>query len=165
MFDNIGEKIKGLATFLFGIECIACIITGFVMMVVSTDGYYGIDWGYFGIGVAIAIGGSLIAWASSFFMYGFGELICRVCSIEEKLSGKKQAPSKPATPTATQKPQAKASAKISVQDTYSVKKGTCELCNAKDVDLYYCKINDELGIRLRNICEDCLAAKDAECMK
>lgn len=159
MFDNIGEKIKGLTVFLFWLESIACIITGFVLMGVDDD------WEYIGIGVAIALGGTLIAWASSFFMYGFGELICRVCSIEEKLSGKKQAPSKSATPTATQKPQAKASAKKSVQDTYSAKIGTCELCDAKNVELYYCKIDDELGIRFRNICMDCLAAKDAECVE
>lgn len=41
-----------------------------------------------GIGFLISLSGAFIAWLSSWVLYGFGELIDKVCSIESALKGK-----------------------------------------------------------------------------
>ena len=68
MFDNIGKKIKILAYILTWVGIIASVITGIAMMnsfdsIVKT------------IGLIVLIVGSLLSWASSFIIYGFGQLI------------------------------------------------------------------------------------------
>lgn len=68
MFDNIGKKIKILAYVLTWVGIIASVITGIAMMnsfdsIVRT------------IGLIVLIVGSLLSWASSFIIYGFGQLI------------------------------------------------------------------------------------------
>lgn len=68
MFDNIGKKIKILAYVLTWVGIIASVITGIAMMnsfdsIVKT------------IGLIVLIVGSLLSWASSFIIYGFGQLI------------------------------------------------------------------------------------------
>lgn len=162
MFDNIGEKIKGLATFLFGIECIACIIAGFVMMGVDDD------WEYFAIGLAIAFGGSLIAWASSFFMYGFGELICRVCSIEEKLN-----PQKVSKPIEKEQEEEKTTWESVKKDLAEEKKrellptsqqkSTCAVCGRENEHLKFCNLKTIWGtVAAGYVCEDCLVCGAAE---
>ena len=64
MFENIGEKIKTLATVIsilgIGISCIC----GLVLIGQK-----------FVAGILVAGIGSLISWISSFALYGFGELI------------------------------------------------------------------------------------------
>ena len=70
MFDNIGGKIKGLAKVLFGLEVISSVIVGLVL-VEDTEG----------LSLLFAIAGVLVAWISAWFIYGFGEIIDRVCEI------------------------------------------------------------------------------------
>ena len=64
MFENIGEKIKTLATVIsilgIGISCI------YGLALIGQK---------FGAGILVAGIGSLISWISSFALYGFGELI------------------------------------------------------------------------------------------
>ena len=64
-FENIGEKIKVLAKVLCWLGIGASCIFGLYQMVNDM----------FGNGVAVVIVGSLTSWISSFFIYGFGELI------------------------------------------------------------------------------------------
>ena len=64
MFNNIGGKIKKLAVILTVIEMTASIIAGFVLAE-DTEG----------ISLAIAVAVCLIAWISSFVLYGYGQLI------------------------------------------------------------------------------------------
>lgn len=75
MFDNIGEKIKALAT----IECI-CGIIGSVLLgiVIMTEELL--------LGLAVAIVGSLASWLGSFVIYGFGDLVETNRRILSKLS-------------------------------------------------------------------------------
>lgn len=73
MYDNIGKKIKGLAKALFIIEAIAAVIAGIV--------FWSIDEEFFFIGLLVIVGGALLAWISSWFLYGFGELIDKTCDI------------------------------------------------------------------------------------
>ncbi len=76
MFDNIGGKIKGLAKVLFWIEAIGAVIAGLVM-VEDTEG----------ISLLFALAGILVAWISSWFLYGFGEIIDKLCDIERNTRG------------------------------------------------------------------------------
>lgn len=64
MFDNIGGKIKGVATIICVIGMIASLCVGFFFM--REDIF---------LGIAIMIAGSLVSWLGSFFSYGFGQLI------------------------------------------------------------------------------------------
>ena len=67
MFDNIGGKIKKLAQVICWIGIVFSVISGIVLMV---NGGNGILTGLFTI-----IAGCLASWISSFFAYGFGQLI------------------------------------------------------------------------------------------
>ncbi len=86
MFNNIGAKIKGLAIGTFIVETLGALITGICLWA---------DWGDtegFLLFLAIGVGGSLVAWISSWFIYGYGELIentgntvTQIKSIDQKL--------------------------------------------------------------------------------
>ena len=65
MFDNIGNKIKILAKIIS--------IVGIAVSVIY--GLYFMTRGSFGYGLTITLIGSVSSWISSFFAYGFGELI------------------------------------------------------------------------------------------
>ena len=78
MFNNIGEKIKGLAVVACWIGIIACAIVGISFVtLIKNDGRW--------VGVIIIVVGSLLSWIGSFVLYGFGELICRTSAIDEKI--------------------------------------------------------------------------------
>ena len=81
MFDNIGGKIKGLAKVLFWLEAIAAVIVGFVL-VEGTEG----------LSLLFAIAGVLVAWISAWFLYGFGEIIEKLCDIERNTRGDERNP-------------------------------------------------------------------------
>ncbi len=65
MFENIGSKIKKLAEVLCIINAIATAIAGIVMTALTQNGVF----------LLLMIVGPLLAWVSSSFMYGLGELI------------------------------------------------------------------------------------------
>ena len=77
MFDNIGGKIKALATFITVIGILVSIISGIIIMMLHSDLML--------IAVLMMIVGSLLSWLSSFLLYGFGELIYRTTATEEKV--------------------------------------------------------------------------------
>ncbi len=64
MFENIGGKIKGLAS----VVCILGII-GSVISGISIIDYDGLS------GFLIMVLGSVFSWAGSFVLYGFGQLV------------------------------------------------------------------------------------------
>lgn len=76
MFENIGGKIKTLAKVLFWIEAIAAIIVGFAL-IGDTNG----------LSLLYALAGGFVAWVSSWFLYGFGEIIDKLCAIERNTRG------------------------------------------------------------------------------
>lgn len=78
MFNNIGGKIKDLASAMAIIGIIASFVLGFVL--------FGIDDDMIPVGIVIIVVGSLISWIGSFLLYGFGELIEKTCIIEERLA-------------------------------------------------------------------------------
>lgn len=73
MYDNIGGKIKGLAKAIFILEAIAAVIGGIAFMVEDEDMIL--------IGLLVMILGPIVAWVSSWLLYGFGELIDKTCDI------------------------------------------------------------------------------------
>ena len=79
MFDNIGGKIKGLASFLTWIGIIASVITGIIFIADDAGG----------MGFLLIILGPLASWLSSLLLYGFGELIENTSIIAQNTSKKK----------------------------------------------------------------------------
>ena len=80
MFDNIGSKIKILAKVISILGVIVSVVSGFALIVFTSLDVEG---------VLLVILGSLISWASSFVLYGFGQLIKNVEEINNKLTPKK----------------------------------------------------------------------------
>jgi hypothetical protein len=74
MYDNIGGKIKGLAKASFIVAAIAEVITGIALMATDED--------LIGYGLLVMFVGPIVAWVSSWLLYGFGELIDKACDIE-----------------------------------------------------------------------------------
>jgi DNA-directed RNA polymerase subunit RPC12/RpoP len=66
MYDNIGGKIKGLAKASFIVAAIAEVITGIALM--ATDDLIG-------YGLLVMFVGPIVAWVSSWLLYGFGQLV------------------------------------------------------------------------------------------
>ncbi len=73
MYSNIGGKIKGLAKTLCIIEAILSAVGGVLLVALDDE--------LIMYGMALAIVGPLIAWISSWALYGFGELIERITEI------------------------------------------------------------------------------------
>lgn len=89
MFDNIGKKIKSLATMEFIGGIVLSVIIGYVFIFsfsnlqgnslhdkdVNTDMIF--------YGILIVICGPIASYITSMFLYGFGELIEKTCAIEQ----------------------------------------------------------------------------------
>jgi len=78
MYDNIGAKIKVLAQIIAWIGIAGSVIAGFVLMAQGDAGVL--------IGFIVLIVGALTSWISSWFMYGFGELIEKTTEIAKNTS-------------------------------------------------------------------------------
>lgn len=65
MFNNIGGKIKSVASVLTGLGIAISIVIGIIAIIASAPG----------IGLLTIFLGSLASWLSSLTLYGFGQLI------------------------------------------------------------------------------------------
>jgi hypothetical protein len=74
MYKNIGKKIKTLAKAMFIIEAIASVISGIALMPIDDE--------FILYGLLIIFFGPVVAWVSSWILYGFGELVDKTCDIE-----------------------------------------------------------------------------------
>ena len=79
MYDNIGGKIKTLAKVTCIVEVILAAISGLALMVDDED--------LIPIGLLVMLVGPVIAWISSWLLYGFGELISKASDIERNTRG------------------------------------------------------------------------------
>ena len=79
MYDNIGGKIKGLAKAIFIIGAVVSFIAGIALMLVNDNLIF--------VGVLIWFLGIIVAWVSSWVIYGFGEIIDKVSDIERNTRG------------------------------------------------------------------------------
>ena len=141
MFDNIGGKIKTLASVICIIGIIGCCIIGIVLM---TKGELLVI-----IGLAVMVLGSLLSWVGSFVLYGFGQLI----ENSDKLVSEKT----------SHNPQSRYifSDTLKFENKNQAKNGKCELCDAEDGEVFDCKIVDDMGTRYRTICADCAKKHNA----
>ena len=73
MYDNIGSKIKILAKATFLVEMIAAVIAGIVVMFGDMEEPL--------LGLLIMVVGSIVAFVSTWTLYGYGELIDKTCEI------------------------------------------------------------------------------------
>ncbi len=72
LFDNIGSRLKAIAQVYFVIVSAICLLVGFLVIVAGmTRGDVGVGL----MGAVMMCVGSLCAWISACFLYGFGELI------------------------------------------------------------------------------------------
>ena len=79
MFNNIGSKIKTLAKILCWIGIIFSVISGIAIMAAGNSTIT-INGSYASVspaltGILVIVFGCLVSWISSFFAYGFGQLI------------------------------------------------------------------------------------------
>ena len=65
MYNNIGNKIKTLATVIGFVGMIISLLSG-IALILRHD---------FIIGVVVAVIGSLLSWISTFVLYGYGWMI------------------------------------------------------------------------------------------
>ena len=66
-YDNIGGKIKGLAKATFIVETVVAVIAAISLMADDDE--------LIGSGFLLLIFGPIVAWVSSWLLYGFGQLI------------------------------------------------------------------------------------------
>ena len=85
MFENIGKKIKTLANVLCWLGIIVSIITARIMFIMAEAASYDTDGLYIGLGFSFLFLAPLFSWINSFFIYGFGELIDKICDIERNM--------------------------------------------------------------------------------
>ena len=81
-YENIGDKIKGLAQMTFVVEAIAAVITGIALMASDEDLIL--------YGLLVLIAGPIIAWVSSWLLYGYGQLIENSDIIAEEYNRKNE---------------------------------------------------------------------------
>ena len=100
MFDNIGSKIKGVATTVTVILIVLSLIWGGV----TWKGLADIHQGTTGFVMFLVIGGlgSLAAWLGSLVLYGFGQLIEDTSAIRKELVKPAKRMDGPAATPATQ---------------------------------------------------------------
>lgn len=77
MFENVGSKIKGLASFFCWGGIIASVVGGIWTIAL-------LDEDFILLGLLIITLGSLLSWVSSFVLYGFGELVSNSAIIAGK---------------------------------------------------------------------------------
>lgn len=85
-YENIGSKIKSLAKTSFVVEAIAAVITGIALLLAE------IDEGDFPFGLLVILAGPIVAWVSSWLIYGFGEIIDKLCDIEKNTRNRDKSP-------------------------------------------------------------------------
>ena len=83
MYDNIGKKIK-LLTKIVTIALICLCVIAFFVFTFTTDDIRSCESGFLGIFCLFVL--PLFIWAGSFYAYGFGELIDKVCDLGNKSS-------------------------------------------------------------------------------
>ncbi len=80
MFDQIGQRIKTLAVVITVIGMIVSVIAGCDYIFNKSRRIYGL---------IIIVGGIIASWASTFILYGFGEIIDKLCDISQSLNEQK----------------------------------------------------------------------------
>lgn len=76
LYTDIGNKIKRWAKWIFIVEAIAAIIGGIALLIEEE----------FFSGLAAILLGPIVAYVSTWLLYGFGEIVDKLCSLDAKVS-------------------------------------------------------------------------------
>ena len=131
MYNNIGIKLKILAKLIFMLGSIGSLILCVVFFIESA----------FLTGLVSMFAVIFTSLVISLFVYGFGELVDKVCEIERNMRS-----------TYT-------NGETEINDFNKVKSviiEKCDLCGREAVKGTDCKIVDDLGTRYREVCVDCI---------
>ena len=131
MFNNIGRKVRGLAVALCVIGILGSLGVGVFLYLTKVLELVPC--------IAIAAGGIVLSWISSWVMYCVGDTHVKIERLEDKLIPKP------------------AYAEYLAGNTPA--RGACEICG-KTTDLINAKITDQLGTRYRKVCRECFAANN-----
>lgn len=139
MFNNIGMKIKKLATALTWIGISFFVIIGIVVMAITSEfnAASGVLSGFLIMAIC-----SLFSWISSFLLYGFGELIDNTAQIAGKKFGEAPKVIKP---------------KLIIQST-KASEGKCGFCGKENKEVFSVKYAG--GFKWA--CIDCMVKYDCE---
>lgn len=81
LFENPGKKLQKLATVLFWVEVVCSVILAFAL---GLEKNYRSDYSFYaGIFFGFLIGGPIVSYCSSLFLYAFGELVEKVNEIHK----------------------------------------------------------------------------------
>ena len=80
IYDDVGMKIKKLAKVLCIVSIIASVITAIVYFVLATQYYDEAPYIFTGLGFLVL--GPIFSWIGSLGIYGFGEIVDGVSTIE-----------------------------------------------------------------------------------
>lgn len=144
MFNNIGGKIKSLASVLawFGIGF--SVIIGIVLIAADEE--------LFLVGLIVAVLGSISSWIGSFLIYGFGELVENSAIIAQKtnmsFSEIKVSGFNTGEEIINQSTKNKA-------ESLHKWNGKCQMCDKDNVMISAAVIIDDMGTRYRNVCDEC----------
>ncbi len=133
MFRNIGRKVRGLAVALCVIGILGSIGAGVFLYLTKLLELIPC--------IAIAAGGVLVSWLSSWTLYCIGDTHVRIERLEEKLIPKP--------------------AYAEYLAGNNPARGKCEICG-RTTDLIDAKIEDKMGVRYRRVCRECFAANNCQ---
>ena len=183
LYVNIGGKIKTLAKWSFIIEAIGAIIAGIVMIFTdSTLILYGLLTLFFG---------PIVAWVSTWILYGFGDLVDKAGDITSLLYGLEETVEKnssnenPSQPNnySTQKTNSSVNCTsndrsdetnsdvdkkrqwLKLEEEQGKNVGQCEMCGKKRMELLYVEFEDSFGTGRKNLCFDCFSKRNCKSAK
>lgn len=149
LYENIGVKIKSWAKWIFIVEAVSAIIGGFIM--VGNDDAE--------MGLIMVIAGPVVAWVSSWLLYAFGQLVDDTNALRCQMAPAKKDEPKPVAAN-KDVPQ-----EVVINSDVEYKAGNCEFCGTASEQLIHCKIVDDLGVRYRTICKECITKHRATPVK
>ena len=82
MYEDIGKKIKSLATIVCWLGIITSVIIAIFLFASIEKVSYHLEGTYTILGLCFMFLGPIVSWISGSLIYGFGELIDKACDIE-----------------------------------------------------------------------------------
>lgn len=140
MFDNIGGKIKGLATIICWIGIIGSIIGGISSWIAAKE----FNFVVFLIGFGIIVGGSLVSWIGCFTTYALGELVDNTTDILAEQKAIKRLLSAPDK-----------AAKKDFPADEAIPEGACQYCGSTTDPIGHYAVQFGSTTHHRKLCENC----------
>ena len=157
MFENIGSKLKSVASLSTIVGIIFSCIFGIIIML-----------GNFLTGFIVAIVGSLLSWLGSLTMYGLGQLVENTDSIAQNTKRQNVISMNSDISNSGKRSNNFLSKQLNdpirseidyscrnIKASGSFTKGMCLVCHTVHEDLEYCTIDTNNGMKDMYICKEC----------